>query len=141
MKSFTFFLFFAFMLSSETIFAQTEIDVLARFSDSYPVSKYWYRGTVTRTSGGQYYVEYADGDRKWHTNSSTIVPFLTVQQTGANVGDKVLARYYDSGYKSKYWYKAKITQKDGDGKFYVEYDDGDRKWHGNYNTLVLFKTL
>ena len=128
--------FFAISLN-----AQTEIDVLARYYDSYPQSKYWYRGTVTRTEGSKCYVEYSDGDRKWHSNRATVVPFVSVQYTGAKIGDKVLAKYYDSGYKSKYWYKGTITQQDNDGKFYVEYDDGDRKWHGNHNTLVLFKTM
>jgi Agenet domain len=129
------------LLASTTAFTQTEMDVLARYYDNYPNSKYWYQGTVSRQSGSDYYVEYADGDRKWHTDRGTIVPFISVQQTGANIGDKVLARYYDSGYKSKFWYKGKITRKDSDGKFYVEYEDGDRKWHGNHSTLVLFRTL
>lgn len=81
-----------------------------------------------------------DGDTKCHTDMYTIVPFTTVQITGANVGDEVLARYYDSGYNKKYWYKATIARK-SNGKFYVEYEDGDAKWHGNFNTLVLFKPL
>jgi len=123
--------------------AQSEIDVLARYYDSGSQKKYWYKGTITQQRTGKVFVRYNDGDTKWHSNFYTVVPFITVQAIGGQVeaGDRVLARYYDSGYKRKYWYLGTITKIDSDGKLFVEYDDGDTKWHGNYNTLVLFKPL
>ena len=121
-------------------YSQTEFAVLAKYWNGPVVSKYWYKGKVSQKSGDKYYVQYEDGDTKW-CKGSEIVRFYTVAVTGAEVGDRVLARYYDSGYKLKYWYLGKIEKKDGDGKFYVRYNDGDTKWHGDYDTLVLLKTI
>lgn len=121
-------------------YSQTEFTVLARYWDGPVVTKYWYKGKVSETKGNKYYVHYEDGDIKW-CNGSDVVRFYTVTSTGAKIGDKVLARYYDSGYKLKYWYLGTIEKKDSDGKYYVRYDDGDTKWHGDFDTLVLLKTL
>lgn len=133
---------FAIILCSVTLsFSQSQIDVLARYYDSGYNSKYWYMGSTSDSySCSGIYVIYNDGDRKCHTDMYTVVPYLTIQSTGANIGDRVLGKFYDSGYNSKYWYLGTITKKGG-GEFYVEYDDGDSKWHGNYNTLVLFKPV
>ncbi|MCB0707201.1 MAG: hypothetical protein KDC34_17915 [Saprospiraceae bacterium] len=133
---------FTMILGSISLsFAQTQIDVLGRYYDSGFNSKYWYKGSTSNSNSCDgVYVRYDDGDTKCHSDMYTVVPFVTVQSTGANIGDRVLARYYDSGYNSKYWYLGTITRKSG-GEYFVEYDDGDTKWHGNFNTLVLFKPI
>lgn len=132
-------IFSIIILSAVFSFAQKP-KILGRYYESGFYSKYWYLGIISETDNGRYYVIHDDGYAKWYDNRKAIVPFKTVAQTGVNEGDRVLARYYDSGNSSKYWYMATVETVDGE-RVYVRYDDGDVKWHTDMNTIVKFKTL
>ncbi len=136
---------------------------------SFFKDKYYYRGVVADEpvikevpalifTGGKLkpgakvkvvcvFIEYEDGDKSWLTVSgktiSVFQPFSRLNQVEKDsfYTKKVLARYNDSGYQAKFWYRGTITLPDPKDpkrdktKYKVNYEDGDTKWHNNMDTI------
>jgi hypothetical protein len=97
------------------------------------LGKYWYVGTISKiNSNGVLHINFADGDTEWVEDGNYV---LKSHDSSLYSGDKVLARYYDSGYDKKYWYLGTIDRVTGQG-WYVTYNDGDSKFHSDRTTLV-----
>lgn len=122
--------------------------VLARFVNKQTniILKYWYTGTVVsvNSNGDKVTVKFDDGDKQdVRVSSGMLQPFISFSSLSSDLqascqGKKVLARFYDSGYNKKFWYKGYANIVKAGISVYVIYDDGSKKTHTNLETICVF---
>ena len=122
--------------------------VLAKFVNKQTniVLKYWYYGTIISiaASGDKVTIKYDDGDKQEvPVRSERLQPNITFSSLSTSIqssyqGKKVIARFYDSGYNKKFWYKGYANIVKAGTSVYVVYDDGDKKTHTNLESICVY---
>ena len=77
---------------------------------------FFYPGTIAAEDGGEYHIEFDDGDEAWVT-AKQIFPLVI------RVGHQVFGRWQGG----PAYFPGRVDQQDGE-RIHIQYDDGDQEW-------------